>query len=73
MLTPKQINQLKAYKELPVKDQAIIAGQICKLESIRASGRIPSKETMSESFAATGHIEIAMACCSAQILKQEWA
>ena len=73
MLTLEQVNQLKAYKELPVKDQAMIAGQIANLEVMRIQNNIPSSETMLEYLAATGHFEIALACYSAQILKQEWA
>ena len=73
MLTPKQVNQLKAYKELPVKDKAMIAGQITNLEVMRIQNNVPSSETMLEHLTATGHFEIALACYSAQILKQEWA
>ena len=73
MLTPGQVNQLKAYKELPVKDQAMIAGQVTNLELMKIQGNVPSPETMLEYLTATGHFEIALACYSAQILKQEWA
>ena len=73
MLTPKQVNQLKAYKQLPVKDQAMIAGQVTNLELMTIQGNAPSPETMLEYLTATGHFEIALACYSAQILKQEWA
>ena len=72
MLTPEQVNQLKAYKELPVKDQAMIAGQVANLELMRIQGNIPSPETMIEYLTATEYFEIALACYTAQILKQEW-
>ena len=72
MLTLEQVNHLKAYKELPVKDQAMIAGQISSLELMRIQGNAPLPEAIIKCLAATGYIEIAMACYSAEILKQEW-
>ena len=72
MLTSQQVDKIKAYKELPVKDQAMIAGQVTSLELMRIQGNVPSPETVLEHLTATGHFEIALACYSAQILKQEW-
>lgn len=72
MLTLEQVNPLKAYKELPMKDQAMIADQVTNLELMRIQGNAPLPETIIKYLAATGYIEIAMACYSAEILEQEW-
>ena len=72
MLNSQQVDKIKAYKELPVKDQAMIAAQVNNLELMRIQGNVPSPETIIKCLAATGYIEIAMACYGAEILEQEW-
>lgn len=71
--TPGQINSLKAYKQLPLKEQVAILGAVAKLRGMQAEGIAPSKEAMKKLLEETGHYEIAMDCYSAHLMRnQQW-
>ena len=72
MLSPRQIDEIKAYKELPEKEQIMIMCQISKLVVMEANGDNISSEIITEDLSATGHIEIALACYAAQLYREPW-
>ena len=72
MLTPRQIDEIKTYKELPVKDQAMIMGQISNLELMRDNGDTISSEIILKCLTATGHLDVALSCYAAQLYREPW-
>ena len=72
MLTSQQIDEIKAYKQLPEKDQVMIMRQISELVLTEANGDTISSKTISECLTATGHLEIALACYAAQLYREPW-
>jgi len=72
MLTSRQVDEIKAYKQLPEKDQAMIMRQISELVLTGANGDTISSEVMVKCLTATGHFEIALACYAAQLYREPW-
>ena len=72
MLSPQQVDEIKAYKQLPEKDQVMIIRQISELVLTEANGDTISSETISKCLTATGHLEIALACYAAQLYREPW-
>ena len=72
MLTPRQIDEIKAYKQLPEKDQVMIMRQISELVLTEANGDTISLEIILKCLTVTGHLEIALACYAAQLYREPW-
>ena len=72
MLTPRQIDEIKAYKKLPEKGQSTIMSQISKLVLTEANGGNISSEIIIECLTATGHLDIAFSCYAAQLYQEPW-
>lgn len=66
-LTLKQQENLKAYKELPLKDQVAILASITRLKQIQAAGDVPSQDAMLKLLNETGHLAIAVDCYAASL------
>ena len=73
-LTPRHIDSLKAYKELPIKDRCAIVAAISNLKLMSANGQLLTPEVIVEKLTPTGHLILAFSCYEIELIAhQQWS
>lgn len=73
-LTPRQIDSLKAYKEMPARDRCAIVAAITNLRIMSVSGQMLTPEIVLKKLTATGYLDIALDCYAAELIShQQWS
>lgn len=73
-LTPRQIDSIKAYKELSTESRSAILSAIVNLKMMSLKNQRLTPEIMLEELTATGHLDIALGCYEAELIgHREWS